>query len=246
MILNNIYYIWIGIGSGCSDLNAQAIGVPFPFSIANQIIIAMNQEKKCTKCGISKPFSEFYKDRKKKDELKSSCKTCELTRINIKKQRSKVGLISTMYNKQRGNSKLRGHEMPDYTKQELIFWCLSKIKFHLLYNAWVESGYDKNLIPSGDRTDDSKGYSLSRLQLMTWQENSLKANSDMKAGKLINVHKSVECIHLISGKENLFVSAKEAQRETGVLAVSISRCCNGKRGIKQAGGYKWKFAEATL
>lgn len=45
MILNFINYIWIGIGSGCSDLNAQAIGVPFPFSIANQITIAMNQKE---------------------------------------------------------------------------------------------------------------------------------------------------------------------------------------------------------
>lgn len=33
-------------------------------------------EKKCTKCGISKPVSEFHKSNWKKDGLQSQCKIC--------------------------------------------------------------------------------------------------------------------------------------------------------------------------
>lgn len=31
---------------------------------------------------------------------------------------------------------------------------------------------------------------------------------------------------------------RQAERETGIDATSISACCNGKR--KSAGGYKWR------
>ncbi len=32
--------------------------------------------KFCTKCGNLKPLSEFYKDKRNTDGLKSQCKTC--------------------------------------------------------------------------------------------------------------------------------------------------------------------------
>jgi hypothetical protein len=34
--------------------------------------------KKCTKCGIEKPLSEFYGDAGKKDKLRNSCKICDI------------------------------------------------------------------------------------------------------------------------------------------------------------------------
>jgi hypothetical protein len=33
--------------------------------------------KKCTKCGVQKPLSEFYKDKLKLDKLRNSCKVCD-------------------------------------------------------------------------------------------------------------------------------------------------------------------------
>ena len=39
---------------------------------------------------------------------------------------------------------------------------------------------------------------------------------------------------------NVFPSAAEAKRATGVCDTSIIRCCHGK--LKTAGGYVWKFA----
>jgi hypothetical protein len=37
--------------------------------------------KKCFKCGLVKPISEFYKNSCHKDEHQSNCKSCELTRF---------------------------------------------------------------------------------------------------------------------------------------------------------------------
>lgn len=36
--------------------------------------------KRCTKCGVEKPFSEYYNDRAKKDGLHSQCKSCHSVR----------------------------------------------------------------------------------------------------------------------------------------------------------------------
>jgi hypothetical protein len=32
--------------------------------------------KTCSKCGLSKPYSEFYRDRGHRDGLQSACKSC--------------------------------------------------------------------------------------------------------------------------------------------------------------------------
>lgn len=39
-----------------------------------------------------------------------------------------------------------------------------------------------------------------------------------------------------------YPSAKEAQRQTGVLSGSISQCCLGRKNHSTAGGYIWKYA----
>ena len=40
---------------------------------------------------------------------------------------------------------------------------------------------------------------------------------------------------------NIFVSQKEAERQTGAYHSNIAKCCKGK--AKYANGYKWKYAE---
>lgn len=45
----------------------------------------MDKEKLCTKCGIVKPPSEFYKDKTKKSGLHSHCKSCKVQTYNYEK-----------------------------------------------------------------------------------------------------------------------------------------------------------------
>ena len=39
-----------------------------------------------------------------------------------------------------------------------------------------------------------------------------------------------------------YVSASEAQRQTGIFNSQIVSCCNNKKDFKSAGGYVWKYA----
>lgn len=141
--------------------------------------------KRCTKCGeIS---NDFIPEKRWKSGLSSQCRNCYYC-YSKSYQRSKKGLVAKMFSAQRANSKKRGHQLPTYNLEELRDWCFSQKIFHELYDSWKESSYEKALIPSCDRTDDYKGYSLSRLQLMTWGQNDRKAKDDRKSGKLTCGH----------------------------------------------------------
>jgi len=45
--------------------------------------------KKCTKCGIEKPLSEYYKDRSRKSGIRNSCKTCDKLKSHVWRQEDK-------------------------------------------------------------------------------------------------------------------------------------------------------------
>ena len=57
--------------------------------------------RKCTKCNIEKPITEYYKDNRvnSKSKLKSCCKECS-KRAVINRSKTKIGLIAVMYNQQ--------------------------------------------------------------------------------------------------------------------------------------------------
>lgn len=195
--------------------------------------------KKCTKCGeVSDNFSP---NKKRSDGLQSWCRKCKVQHT-IEYNRTKEGFIISLYQHQRYSSRKRGHEQPTFTVAELREWCFSQEKFHELYYKWKESGYKREFAPSCDRTDNSKGYSLDRLQLMTWKENRSNGHADMRAGKIIHgVHpqKSVEQRTLEGTLVKTYVSSCAAERETGIFQANISRVCRG--GRNHAGGFKWNF-----
>ena len=198
--------------------------------------------KYCTKCGELKAASEFYKDKKVKDGLQSKCKECR----NIAKKeyyRTKKGLVTQIYSSQRQSSRRRKHAMPAYTLKDLRDWLFAQKKFHHLFHLWEVSGYDKMLIPSVDRKDDSEPYNFSNIQLMIWRENKAKGHKDMRSGKLKHGHKPQKAVLQYSKDGELvaeFISVNEAGRQMGVAFQSISQVCNGKR--KTAGGFIWQFA----
>jgi hypothetical protein len=58
-----------------------------------------------------------------------------------------------------------------------------------------------------------------------------------KAGEL--AHKKLSKPVLCIETNEMFSSARQAERETGVNCSNITNCCRG--GRKTAGGYKWRF-----
>lgn len=90
-------------------------------------------------------------------------------------RRSSVkGLVSQIYGTQKYNQRERGHGTMPYTQEELFDWFVSQPHHLDLMNDYIESGLDKNKVPSVDRLDNTKGYSLDNIQLITWEENRLK------------------------------------------------------------------------
>jgi hypothetical protein len=193
--------------------------------------------KECSSCEDIKPLNEFYKRKSSKDGYHCHCKSC-VSLNDDEYKRTKKGLVLKIYKSQISRSKARGYAKPDYSLNELREWVFSQDNFNEIYESWVLSDYKKMLIPSCDRLDDYKPYSLPNIRLVTWQENKSKSYCDRKNG-LNNKHSKYVAQFNIDGELiSGYYSTKQAERETGVANTSISACCLGKR--KTAGGFIWK------
>lgn len=207
------------------------------------------ETKRCTMCGELKPLFEFFKNKGQKDGLTCQCKFC--IKIYSRNYRhTKLGLSSNIYGRQRQRSKRKGWSMPTYTLKEFRRWLFSQDWFHILFDKWVKSGYDKMLVPSCDRINDYKPYTLDNLQIITWDENNQKGNTDQKNGINNKSSKAVIGTHIMTGEVLEFYSMIEAERQTGIANQSISNCCRKKQikynngkcyTVKSAGGFIWEY-----
>ena len=89
--------------------------------------------------------------------------------------------------------------MPDYTLEELKEWVYKQSDFKKLFKDWKESGQKSLLVPSADRLDDSKPYTLDNIQLVTWAENLAKHHKGLNIviskytldGNFVKIYNSV-------------------------------------------------------
>lgn len=200
-------------------------------------------EKKCSRCNLVFSLSMYSPDKKAKDKKKSYCNFCgiEYSRNYSKTAR---GHLTSVFNHQKQKSLKRWGDVPKYSAEEFRQKYEFDKEYLKLYNDWKNSGYLKNLSPSFDRYDDSIGYSFDNLnRWMTWKENSVKANLDIRSGKLIHGNKPQKMIFQILNNQIIrrFISISEAGRETGISRKNICTVCSGKRA--KAGGFNWSFPE---
>ena len=193
-------------------------------------------EKQCTKCKELLPLSAFSKDQTKADGLQSWCKLCQNER---RRDFSYKGQAARMYRHQQGNSKQRGHRPPTYSCEEFVSWCLSNPDYIRLHNAWKATGYPVQLTPSADRLDDTKGYSLDNIQLLTWEDNRLKGTHGRCNGpKDPTVLQYTKFGEYIAAYDNAAQAAQALGKATG--RANIVHACAGR--VKSAYGYHWKYA----
>ena len=142
-----------------------------------------------------------------------------------------------IYNGQRSSSKRRKHPMPTYSLDELREYMFASKRFHILYDNWKNTGYQKAKRPSIDRKDDDKPYTMSNIRITTWERNRAKQAKDIKSGKLKTRHIEVSQYSKDNKLIATFDSLMEASRQTGISRSNIGSVLKGKR--KTAGGFLW-------
>lgn len=142
------------------------------------------ETKECYTCKENKSTIEYSTNKAKADGLNHECKQC-----NRNRQSTKKGLINRMYHNQVSHSKSRRHPRPAYTSNQLREWLLAKDEYSTMYDTYISNGMDKNLVPSVDRIDPSKPYTLDNIQLLTFIDNMKRNAKDQgeKASKKVIV-----------------------------------------------------------
>ena len=197
--------------------------------------------KICKNCGEEKSLDLFYVDRSRVNaQPRHICKACD-NKENALYRKSIEGIITQTYSHQKECSINRGHLPPTYTRAELKDWLLAQPHFIPLYNAWVESGYVKNLKPSVDRINDSIGYTFENIQLVTFGENTKKQYDKILTGEKVNFHRKVNQYTLDGKFIQTFNSAREAKRILDKKGIAVTGCCLGTHPT--AGGFYWRYFE---
>lgn len=233
--------MWLGLAaeSWYTDQSPQ-----HPSFGDNYTVIVM---KKCTSCLSEKPLSEYQKDASSKSGLRTKCKSCSY-KATIEWNRSKNGVACRLWHKHNARSKSRGHDKPNYTREWLYDFVLNNINFESIYQAWVSSGYAKDLAPSIDRINDRIGYTKDNIKLVTFSENMTHAWESAKNADFDNdgwalgpmgSHKAV-CQYSLDGVLlATYISVSEACRATESSDSKVSSVCKGGRVTHN--GFQWRY-----
>ena len=176
--------------------------------------------------------------------MHGNCTKCD-SETALKRNRTLNGLTKRIYADQIGTAKRQPHKKLGYTLQEFKIWIKAnhKQEFIALWRKWRDSNWDKWLRPSFDRLDNSLGYSLDNIRLVTWEDNYRKdvhRNCDIAAKA-----QSKEVIQMdMEGNEiNRYRSAREAGRQIGVYGTAITSCCRGM--AITAKGFRWRYLDGS-
>lgn len=97
-----------------------------------------------------------------------------------KYRRTKKGRLSVSYGHMKSRvagkcpkGKLKYKGLPILSREEFYIWSNSK-EFDIVYAKWRESNFIKELTPTIDRLDNTKGYTIGNIRWCSLNENSRK------------------------------------------------------------------------
>lgn len=195
--------------------------------------------KTCSHCKTTLPLDSFNVDATGLLGRRNECRTC------VKRYtRSKHGLALRIYRHQEQSCAARGYSLPDYTEQELEQWLFNQPLFHSLYDQWASTGYQKQHRPSVDRINDYVSYTLSNIQLLTWEQNNQKNYASRVDGTNNKQSLAVDMLDLDGNFVDRFYSVSEAARRfSGIPSNIIGAIQNRTTRVKKPdGSYRYKVA----
>lgn len=196
--------------------------------------------KRCCTCKKFKTVDCFNEDKSREDGLYIMCNCCKAI-TNLDYNHSIKGLVSKIYNAQIRSSIKRNHNLPTYTKKQLMDFIINHKDFDRLYFNWEKSNFNTDLKPSINRIDDYSPYSIDNIELVTWKDNKQKEYNNRLQGLNNKHNRSVLQFDLEGNFIKEYYSIMQAERETGVLNAHIGKVCKNKPNYNTAGGYFWKY-----
>lgn len=194
--------------------------------------------KECTKCHVIQEDTSFRSNR-------MQCRTCEAVYIKLLRQ-TPEGLVRRIYNNQRMTTRKMGRALPAYTLMELYEWLDTQPKFAELYHSWVAGGNCIEDVPSIDRLDNHKSYSLDNIQVVTWRQNLLNQKTQNMGGEYMHTKsKAVRQLTLAGELVDEYPSIAMAIRSikgwggVKVTVSNVSKVCDGN--ATTAYGFKWEW-----
>ena len=120
------------------------------------------------------------------------------------------------------------HGLYGYDKRKFLFL------HRIIATAFIDNPEEK---PCVNHINENKlNNDLSNLEWCTVRENNVHGTRIKRIAEKLS--QKVIQLDLNDNILNVFKSMRQAERETGIEATSISACCNGKR--KSAGRFKWR------
>ena len=99
----------------------------------------------------------------------------------------------------------------------------------------------QNLPQINHKDENKENNSVNNLEWCNARYNNFYGNSKPTV-RAQEARKKAVCQYSVDGKLiNVFESATEAQRKTGIHQSNISKCCLQRKNFHTAGGYVWKF-----
>ena len=138
--------------------------------------------KICTKCDVEKEFTEFYKDKSKKDGLSSSCKECKSAQNNEYMQTHKK-------DKSEYDAKRRAEKRDEINAKKRNYY---HTKGKKVEKIWRAANWDKVLNYAKNskhkRRALERSYDLPSSELIVWIDSQEKICSYCKCDCISNYH----------------------------------------------------------
>lgn len=175
-------------------------------------------EKICSRC-LSPKLDTENNFRK----FGNVCKKCQQLR-ELEIRHSLDGHLRQIFKTQISSSISRGHQLPNYSIDDLLSKYMTDPTYVNLFKLWKDSNFNKWLSPSLDRLNENLGYSFENIQMISWKQNMLN-HQELKFTGIANYDSKQVSLYDMNGVFiETFVSLKALSREFDIHVGVISRC----------------------